>query len=84
MCQPEVVIDRYLAFTKALYRDVITVYKDSKSGDVKLSGRVYNIRRVTGLNLFTYPDSSQNYLYIIVDPLKKQITVIKSDFKPYW
>ena len=84
MCQPDVVIDRYLAFTKALYRDVITVYKDSKSGDVKLSGRVYNIRRVTGLNLFTYPDSSQNYLYIIVDPLRKQITVLKSDFKPYW
>lgn len=84
MCQPDVVIDRYLEMTKSFYREAITVYKDSKTGEVKLSGRVYSIKQIAGLNLFTHPQSSHNAFYVIVDPLKKQITVIKYDYKPYW
>ena len=83
MCQPEVTVDRYLDMTKAFYRDVITIYKDSKTQEIKLAGRVYAIHRVAGLDLFPYPHNRHNALYAIVDPLKKLITVVKNDFMPW-
>jgi hypothetical protein len=83
MCQPEVTVDRYLDMTKAFYREVITVYKDSKTAEVKLAGRVYAVTRVAGLDLFPHPDNRHNTMYAIVDPLKKQITVVKNNFMPW-
>jgi hypothetical protein len=35
------------------------------------------------LDLFPHPDNRHNALYAIVDPLKKQITVVKNNFMPW-
>jgi len=85
MCQPDDKIDRYLAMTKALYRDALTVYKDANTGSIAVSGRVYQIKNVPGLALFSHPDKDiVNLLLVVVDPLKKHLLVLKNDFKPFW
>lgn len=38
----------------------------------------------SGLSLYTTPESVHNQLFIVIDPLKKEINVIKKNFKPYW
>ena len=58
--------------------------RDSKSDDIKVSGRVYQIRSVAGLSLFTHPESPHNLFLVVVDPLKKCVTVVKNNFTPYW
>ena len=84
MCQPDTTIARYLAMTKALYRDVLTVYKDAE-GTVAVSGRVYKINAAAGLDLFSHPDKAvANLLLLLVCPLKKQVVTVKMDFKPFW
>lgn len=84
MCQPDTTMTRYLATTKAFYRDVLTVYKDAED-KVAVSGRVFKISAAAGLDLFSHPDKAvANLLLLIVCPLKKQLTVVRMDFKPYW
>jgi hypothetical protein len=52
---------------------------------VQFSGRVFRINRVTGLELFPEnPLSPLNSLVVIVDVLKKTITVVKNNFKSFW
>jgi hypothetical protein len=62
----------------------VFVSRDSKTEKVQVSGRVFLIKSVTGLDLFTHIESSHNSLFAVVDPLKKTITVVKENFKPYW
>ena len=85
MCQPDVKVDRYLALTKAFYRDVLTVYKDAATGQVAVSGRVFKIISAAGLDLFSHADKDiVNLLLLSVDPIKKQIVAIRMDYKPFW
>jgi hypothetical protein len=61
------------------------VRRDSKTETVQFSGRVFRINRVTGLELFPEnPHSPLNSLVVIVDVLKKTITVVKNNFKSFW
>jgi hypothetical protein len=59
--------------------------RDSKTDVVQFSGKVFRINAASGLELFPdNPSSALNALIVIVDPLKKAVTVIKNDFKPFW
>jgi hypothetical protein len=64
----------------------VTVYKDSKTAEVKMSGKVFEIENVSGLELFQGKsrDSRYNHLYLIVDPMKKTINVMKNTFHNFW
>jgi hypothetical protein len=84
MCQPDNNLERYFNLTKGLYKDSLTVYRDSKTEQVAVSGRVYKIKEVSGLDLFTRPDNSNNAMFLIVCPMKKVVTVIKQNFKPWF
>lgn len=85
ICQADQTIGRYLDITKDLYKELITVYRDSKTEQVQIAGRVYQLEKVTGLTLFQDdPDSPHNQLFLVIDPLKKEVTVMKHSFKPFW
>jgi hypothetical protein len=61
------------------------VLRDSKTETVQFSGRVFRINSVTGLELFPdNPHSPLNSLVVVVDVLKKTITVVKNNFKSFW
>jgi hypothetical protein len=107
LCQPDTTIERYLAITKAVYKELVTVFKyvspstnpytcallltnyyycrDSTTLAVKVSGKAYSIRAVPGLTLFpANPESSWNAFILIVDPLKKTISILKNTYKKFW
>jgi hypothetical protein len=85
LCQADTTIERYLAITKSLYKELITVYRDAKTEEVQIAGRVYQLSKVSGLVLFQDdPDSPHNSLFLVVDPLTKMVTVLKYSYKPFW
>ena len=82
MCQSDVKTERYLNMTKGLYEDTLTVYKDNE-GKVVVSGKVFRVRAIGGARIFS-SDSILNGMIVLIDPLKKYITVIKKDVKGFW
>lgn len=85
LCQADSNIHNYLSLVKSLYRDTVTVYRDSKENKVQLSGKAYKIEKITGVELFPKnPDSPNNALILIIDPLKKVLTVIKQSYNSFW
>ena len=79
-------IDRYLAITKAVYKELITVYKDSKTESIKVSGRAFLVEEIQGLELFktNQQDSPHNRMIVIVDPVKKVVNILRQSFKSFW
>jgi hypothetical protein len=60
-------------------------YRDSKTDTVQFSGRVYKVLAAGNLELFPEnPASGLNAMIVIVDPLKKVVTVVKNNFKSFW
>ena len=85
MCQSDVKSERYLSLTKGIYKDTLTVYRDDRDGGDKVvvSGKVFDVRAIAGARLFS-GDSILNGMLVLVDPLRKYITVIKKDVKSFW
>jgi len=84
MCQPDVSIERYLELTKGLYRDLLTVYKAPSTGEVTVSGRVYLLEAVKGVTLHPEEGKPFNLLVLVVEPLRKEVRVLKCDYKTFW
>lgn len=84
LAQPDGTTERYLDITKAFYKELITVYRDATTEEVKISGRVYQIEKVNGLSLFQDIDSVHNFFMLIIDPLKRIVTVLKYTHKSFW
>ena len=84
MCQPDVTMERYLEITKGLYRDILTVYKAPTTGDITVSGKVLLVNTVRGMGLHSAEEKPYNTFILIVEPMRKEISVLKNDFKPFW
>ena len=84
MCQPDNSTTRYLETTKGLYKDLLTVYKAPTSGAVTVSGKVFALKSVDGMTLHPNEDKPYNTLLLIVEPLRKEMSVLKVDYVPYW
>ena len=85
MCQPDTNMERYMEFTKNLYRDLLTVYKNPTNGEIKVSGRAYSLLSIGGIELFSHSEKElANRLIVVIDPLRKEISCLKMDFIPFW
>lgn len=85
LCQPEISIEKYLNITKAVYKELVTVFKDSNTKEVKVSGKAYLVQGIEGIELFpANPTSSWNVCILLIDPLKKTVTMLKNTYKKYW
>jgi len=92
LCQSEDYITRYLDMTKKLYKELLTVYKNSTTDQPEIAGKAFAIREIPGLDL--YSDASQygssdnsvveNTFLIVVDPSKRQLTVMKKVMASMW
>ena len=51
---------------------------------IQISGRAFSVQSVDGIELFPVPDHAANALIVIIDPLKKTLTVIKNTVKSFW
>lgn len=89
LCQPEFKIERYLDFTKDLYKELLVLYRGAESREVEVACSVFEIDAVSGgaageVSMFQMSGRAQNRLLVSVDKLQKSITTIKVDHLPFW
>jgi hypothetical protein len=70
--------------TQALYKDLVTIYRTSDNNEVKISTRVIQVNSISGLDLFSNNDNPMNSMYLVIDPLKKIVHVVRYDAKSNW
>lgn len=83
MCQFEDNWTPYLEATKTLYKELVTAHRTS-TGSIAVSSVVLS---VTGIDCDTplWPkDNDQNWLYVIVDPLKRDVTLFYGAWVSWW
>ena len=85
MCQSDDEVGNYLEMTKSLYRDLVTVYKSSKTGQVEIATEAIAVGEVTDGGFTVFPrDNKHNVMLVFVDPLKKLTRIVYHPFTPFW
>jgi cilia- and flagella-associated protein 300 len=92
LCQCDDRIVRYLDMTKKLYKEMLTVYKNATTDQPEIAGKAFSINNVPGLDLYgdaaVYGGSdegvAENVFIIVVDPSKRQLTVMKKVMASMW
>ncbi|KAG8229175.1 hypothetical protein J437_LFUL009892 [Ladona fulva] len=83
LCQYEDDLEPYLKATKLLYKDVISVSKDPETQHIVPTSLVFKAVAKTknGQSYFPFDeDNPQNFCYLIIDPVKRVVTVIIHQF----
>lgn len=83
MCQFEDNWQPYLDAAKAVYKNLVTVFRSQRTGQLVVGSRVLQLTSVDGLTLFP-ADSPHSFCYVIVDPQRRQVSVWYNAFVPYW
>ena len=81
--QSDTRIDRYLDLTKKIYKDLLTVYKDSVTNQIKAVNRVYLVQSVEGCCLHP-TENDLNTFIVNIDPVKKTAILLRKTFKSFW
>lgn len=82
LCQYEDNVEPYLEITKQIYKDLISVQKNSETKELNIISHVF---KVTAKNddCLIYPadrEHDQNFAYLIVDPFKRHVTVFYHNY----
>ncbi|XP_046326576.2 cilia- and flagella-associated protein 300-like [Haliotis rufescens] len=83
LCQYEDMVDKYLEFTKTLYKDLISVQKNPETKELSIVSNVFSIQAEDEKENMYYPADTlheQNFSYLVVDPLKRHVTVLFHKF----
>ncbi|XP_072303210.1 cilia- and flagella-associated protein 300 [Eucyclogobius newberryi] len=78
LCQNEETIEPYISTTKQIYKDLISVQKDPETKKISVVSTVLKVTAFDESEPF-FPgrrEDEQNFAYLIVDPLKKHVTLI--------
>ena len=76
ICQFEDEVTPYFSATQRLYKDLVSVYKDGESGQIKISSHAFQI-----LDL-EHDDHEQSWFYVVIDPAHWHVNVWYHRFKP--
>lgn len=69
-------IGPYFDTTKSFYKGLISVAKDPKTNKVFVTSSAAQIHKLEGLaELFPNPSHPQNFMYVIVNPQRREVTV---------
>jgi len=86
VCQYDDMIERYLEVTKALYKELITVQKDTDTQSIKVASQIIKVSAWDD-EICWYPgdDHLQTWCYLILNPVNRIVTVFSHDFgKGMW
>ncbi|KAM5181090.1 cilia- and flagella-associated protein 300 [Mantella aurantiaca] len=78
VCQFEDVIDPYLDTTKSMYKELLSVQKDPETKQINILSSVFKLLAYDEHGI-CYPSTQpheQTFAYLIVDPLKRHVTVL--------
>ena len=84
ICQYEDTINEYLTSTQLAYKDLVTVFKDSETKEIKVGSVVLQINGVDGSDLFGDSVHPQNWMYVIIDPLHWHVNVWFHKWTSWW
>ena len=85
--QYEQSVNEYLEATKDLYKDLICVARDETTNEIRPMSMVFKVNSVTtnnGSSLPSEAENPQNFLYIVVDPLKWHVNVFQNKWTSSW
>ncbi|XP_038144812.1 cilia- and flagella-associated protein 300 [Cyprinodon tularosa] len=77
LCQYEDNIDPYISTTKKLYKDLISVQKDTDTRKISAVSTVLKVSAYdeSGICFPGTQDEEQTFAYLIVDPVKRNVTL---------
>ncbi|KAI9207555.1 uncharacterized protein BJ171DRAFT_277520 [Polychytrium aggregatum] len=74
--QYEDFLDPYLDATKRIYKDLISVSKDSATGQLAVASHVHRIDALDSALSPLFPmEHPQNFCYVAIDPLRRHVNV---------
>nr|XP_033803377.1 cilia- and flagella-associated protein 300 isoform X2 [Geotrypetes seraphini]XP_033803379.1 cilia- and flagella-associated protein 300 isoform X2 [Geotrypetes seraphini] len=82
LCQFEDMIGPYLKTTRSLYKELVSVQKDSETQIIRTISTVFKVSAYDE-NGICYPSTQnheQTFAYLIVDPLKRHVHVLYHSF----
>ena len=83
LCQPETKFNEWKIAVKDMYKDLITVHKNS-SGDIEVSSKVFHINSEDS-NSYIFPKKSpHNRCYLVVDDTMNIVTMVYKPFESFW
>ncbi|KAK5605083.1 hypothetical protein CRENBAI_026505 [Crenichthys baileyi] len=77
LCQYEDTIDPYISTTKKIYKDLISVQKDAETKKISVVSTVLKVSAYdeSGLCFPGTREEKQTFAYLIVDPVKRNVTL---------
>lgn len=85
MCQYEEELTPYVETVKRLYRSLLSVAKNPSSGTVEVTSVVYAVQSVEAETWRLFPKPSrQNFMYVCVDPMRRNCTVWYNAHTSIW
>jgi len=70
--------------SQSLYKDLLTVYKDSDTGDIRVSSYILEVQTSDSDTPLFPRENPHSFCYFIVDSLKRQATIFYGGFIPFW
>ncbi|OWF56688.1 uncharacterized protein C11orf70 homolog [Mizuhopecten yessoensis] len=82
ICQYEDNIDPYLEVTKQVYKELISVQKNSETKDLSIISSVFKVTASNDGHMYYPADKphNQTFSYLIVDPFKRHVTALYHKF----
>ena len=79
-------MSEFLACTKELYKDLITVAKDEETGEIKPRSMIFRLDGYTtnSGSKTTFDSHPQEFFYVLVDPLNWHATVFANKWSRKW
>lgn len=84
ICQYEDSVNEYLTATQLMYKDLVTVFKDSDTQEIKVGSIVLSVTHIDGAGVFGDSDHPQNWLYVIIDPIHWHVNVWFHKWSSWW
>ena len=83
ICQYEDYMDDYLEVIKAIYKDIVTVAKDSESEEVKVISKVFQLLPSPHFAVFANPHI-QDFIYVVIDPSYRHVNIWYHKWTEMW
>ncbi|XP_026859509.1 cilia- and flagella-associated protein 300 isoform X1 [Electrophorus electricus] len=82
LCQYEDIISPYIETAKLIYKNLVSVQKNSETKEIKVVSTVLQVSAYDGNGIY-YPsgrDNEQTFAYLCIDPFKRHVYVLYHSF----
>ncbi|CAM9374116.1 unnamed protein product [Choristocarpus tenellus] len=85
MCQPDENLEKYKDVTKLIYKDLMSVFKNSSTGKVEVTSQAFRITGVNGVSSGLFKaESPYHTCLVVIDRTQRCVSVVWKEFVPFW